>query len=296
MLPKHPGPSCSKLTTSLVNDSLKCTLSDTQIPVCWIFLLKNVSAKATRSFSAKNIRILCIESAKTVNEMALNELVKLTFEQLAKWSWLWITRSQVRIQCHNCMELFGIFFFITKKFGRWSSVVKVSCVLRHGGVQLILAYIWARPPILVAGKGRGRMFLFFLFLHFLSCSYFFPFLSFISSTISFLPFSGRWHKMTYKVDVSLNPKTIKLWKNSVLQNKDVMGGVVGGGGGVRGRWGCWELSEVYLLVNLFSKWFVTFILKWKNPSIMPQGIFLVLSCFHGLDMTCVERELTLHAG
>ena len=36
------------------------------------------SAKATHIFSAKNIRILCIESAKTVNEMTLNELVKLT--------------------------------------------------------------------------------------------------------------------------------------------------------------------------------------------------------------------------
>ena len=65
---------------SLVNDSLKFTSSDTQI--CWNFLLKNVSsfcsAKATHIFSAKNIRILCIESAKTVNEMTLNELVKLT--------------------------------------------------------------------------------------------------------------------------------------------------------------------------------------------------------------------------
>ena len=29
-------------------------------------------------FSAKNIRILCIESAKPVNEITLNELVKLT--------------------------------------------------------------------------------------------------------------------------------------------------------------------------------------------------------------------------
>ena len=36
------------------------------------------SAKATHIFSAKNIRILYIESAKTVNEMTLNELVKLT--------------------------------------------------------------------------------------------------------------------------------------------------------------------------------------------------------------------------
>ena len=33
---------------------------------------------ATHIFSAKNIRILFIESAKTVNEMTLNELIKLT--------------------------------------------------------------------------------------------------------------------------------------------------------------------------------------------------------------------------
>ena len=36
-----------------------------------------VACKATHIFSAKNIRILYIESAKTVNEMTLNELVKL---------------------------------------------------------------------------------------------------------------------------------------------------------------------------------------------------------------------------
>ena len=30
-IPKIPGPSCSKLTTSLVNDSLKFTSSDMQI-------------------------------------------------------------------------------------------------------------------------------------------------------------------------------------------------------------------------------------------------------------------------
>ena len=53
-----------------------------------IFCWKNVSgfcsAKATHIFSAKNIRILYIESAETVNEMTLNELVKLTT--------LWTTR------------------------------------------------------------------------------------------------------------------------------------------------------------------------------------------------------------
>ena len=46
------------------------------------FAEKNVSsfcnAKATHIFSAKNIRILYIESAKIVNKMTLNELVKLT--------------------------------------------------------------------------------------------------------------------------------------------------------------------------------------------------------------------------
>ena len=46
------------------------------------FAEKNVSslcsAKATHIFSAKNIRLLCIKSAKTVNEMTLNELIKLT--------------------------------------------------------------------------------------------------------------------------------------------------------------------------------------------------------------------------
>ena len=72
---KRSGPSCSKLMTSLVNVSLKFTSSETQI--CWCFLLKKMW-KATHIFSTKNIRILYIESAKTVNEMTLNELVKLT--------------------------------------------------------------------------------------------------------------------------------------------------------------------------------------------------------------------------
>ena len=44
------------------------------------------SAKATHIFSAKNIRILCIEPAKTVNEITLNELVKLmTFWTTGPW-------------------------------------------------------------------------------------------------------------------------------------------------------------------------------------------------------------------
>ena len=45
---------------------------------CWKNVSSFCSAKATHIFSAKNIRILCIEPAKTVNEMTLNKLVKLT--------------------------------------------------------------------------------------------------------------------------------------------------------------------------------------------------------------------------
>ena len=36
----------------------------------------------------------------------------------------------------------------------FSGGAKVSCILCHRGVQLILAYSWARSAILVAGKGR----------------------------------------------------------------------------------------------------------------------------------------------
>ena len=93
----------------------------------------------------------------------------------------------------------------------------------HWGVQLILAYSWARPAILVVGKGRGGMFLFLLFLHFHSCSSFFPVP--LSSLSLFLPcpslsspllsllslFSlslGDDTKWPSRVDVSLNPNTI----------------------------------------------------------------------------------------
>ena len=68
--------------------------------------------------------------------------------------------------------LFGPIFKYRKR--RWSGGAKVSCILCHQGVQLILAYSWARPAIFVAGKGREVMFLFLLFLHFHSCSSFFP--------------------------------------------------------------------------------------------------------------------------
>ena len=83
----------------------------------------------------------------------------------------------------------------------WLGGAKVSCTMRHWGFQLILAYSWARPAILVAGKGRGECFYFFCFFIFIPVPLSSLSLSFISTTISsvsFLHFSGRRHKMTYK--------------------------------------------------------------------------------------------------
>ena len=57
---------------------------------CWKNVSSFCSAKATHIFSAKNIRILCIESAKTVNKMTLNELVKLTTLWTIRPSTLWL--------------------------------------------------------------------------------------------------------------------------------------------------------------------------------------------------------------
>ena len=75
-----------------------------------------------------------------------------------------LNKFQIYLYCNS---------FVLQVVGGW--VVRrchVSFVTR--GVQLILADSWARPAILVAGKGREVMFLFLLFLHFHSCISFFP--------------------------------------------------------------------------------------------------------------------------
>ena len=71
---------------------------------CWKNVSSFCSAKATHIFSAKYIRILCIESAKTVNEMTLNELVKLTT--------LWTTGPR-ELLWNKLIYRFGFEVFIT---------------------------------------------------------------------------------------------------------------------------------------------------------------------------------------
>ena len=82
----------------------------------------------------------------------------------------------------------------------WSGGAKVLCIVRHRDTQLILAYSWARPAILVAGMGRGGMFLFLLFLHFHSCFSFFHFslLSLVLSLLALFSLSLGDDKMIHK--------------------------------------------------------------------------------------------------
>ena len=82
--------------------------------------------------------------------------------------------------------------------GEGERVAKVSGILRHQGVQLILVSSGTRPAALVAGKGRGGMFLILLFLYFHSCSSFFPVLVFDLHLLSVLSLRDETNQMTHK--------------------------------------------------------------------------------------------------
>ena len=89
----------------------------------------------------------------------------------------------------------------------WLGEANVSCILRHRGVQLILAYCWTRPAILAAGKVEGVV-LFLLFLHFHSFSSFSPVPLFHLLYYLFSFSLGDDTKWPTRIDVSLNTNTI----------------------------------------------------------------------------------------
>ena len=137
---------------------------------------------------------------------------KKCIEYIDKWPFLHILYIFDWIQ-HNCFahRVFALDLSnnVIKRLWGWLGVAKVSDILRHRGIQLILASSWARPAILVAGKGWGGMFLFLLGLHFHSCSSFFPvplFHLLYYVFCLFFPFSGRWPKMTHKGWCDIKPQ------------------------------------------------------------------------------------------
>ena len=114
----------------------------------------------------------------------------------------------------NCPRIITKYSSLTSPLVSWGGVVgcgaKVMCILHHWGVQLILAYSWARPGVLVASKGRGECFYFFF--TFIPVPLSSLSLSLISSTISFLPFSGR---PQYNQKTSGFYTFYKVWTNRV---------------------------------------------------------------------------------
>ena len=138
--------------------------------------------KSYSHFFSKKFQHICVSLNVNFNESLTNDVV--SFEQLGpelRHLWLcrlsWILSVYIRNLLFPMITRENIVFFTLYPLyhivGGW--VVRrchVSFVTR--GVQLILAYSWARPATLVAGKGREVMFLFLLFLHFHSCFSFFP--------------------------------------------------------------------------------------------------------------------------
>ena len=97
----------------------------------------------------------------------------------------------------------------------WLSEVKVSCSFCHRGAKLILAYITVGQGLLSLQQVsvEGECCYFFSSFTFFHCPLSSLPLSFIFSTISsvsFLPYFGRRHQMSYKGwhQVSFSPNTI----------------------------------------------------------------------------------------
>ena len=95
----------------------------------------------------------------------------------------------------------------------WLGEAKVSCILYHQGVQLRLAYSWARPAILAAGKGRGgNVFISSVVFHFCSFCTFSPVSLFhLLYYLFYLSFPFLWETIQadpQELACCLNPNTI----------------------------------------------------------------------------------------
>ena len=88
--------------------------------------------------------------------------------QIAERSFSCVTHHECSLYmaCILCLPYWG-----------WSGE-KVSCILMSPGHPIDVGLQLGKACFLVAGKGRGELFLFLLFLHFPSCSSLFPVLLF----------------------------------------------------------------------------------------------------------------------
>ena len=114
-----------------------------------------------------------------------------------------------KILIYRQLWLWTLFTCLLHPLFQWGCLGegKVSCILRHQFVQLILTYSWARSDILAAGKGRGECFYFFCFFTFIHFSLSPLSLSFISYYLFYSLSLGDDTTCPHWLTVSLNSKT-----------------------------------------------------------------------------------------
>ena len=110
---------------------------------CWKNVSSFCSAKATHIFSTKNIGILYIESAKTVNEMTLNELVKLTtLWTTGPWYLLWLFWLCHSAQVNTVAEIIGKSDYINSA---WAAFRSAKWSPMFWLLLLDLSTLWRTP-------------------------------------------------------------------------------------------------------------------------------------------------------
>ena len=167
-----------------------------------------IATKKIRKWTTNNIFILHV----IVHCMITDKNKR--WKSSKSWKDRWKNKDKLRDREKNKDRKWWSKERFVDKLPGWSGGVKVSCISRHRGIQLIFAYSWARPAILVSRKGKGGMFfissvsslsLLFLFLPCPSLSY--PLLSLLSLFSLSLGDNTKWPT---RVDMSLNPNTIKI--------------------------------------------------------------------------------------
>ena len=137
-----------------------------------------------------------------------------------QWLMYFLTYAPITLISLRFSAFWSVFVVLIE---RWLDEAKGSCIIRHRGVQLILAYIWARPAILAAGKGRGGCFCSFCFSTFIHFPFYpvplFNLLYIVLSLLSLFSLSlGDDTKWPTRVYLPLNPNSIvvRMKKSCIL--------------------------------------------------------------------------------
>ena len=124
-------------------------------------------------------------------------------EELLRSSWWWFCDNFFTGKHILWVLITSAMWFLVRHFNEYQQHLlnwRHKTKLFQNNWNLILAYSWARPAIHAAGKGSRGIFLFcfFTFMNFSLSLLSLSFISCTTSSVSLLPFSGRWHKMTHK--------------------------------------------------------------------------------------------------